>query len=247
MTDFYRRRVERELERWRRKMLKSPGLLERNSKKLQNKINARIPHKVQDGITTAIRGMFQAVLFGLDFMPKNPPLAHISLAERDTLAQELLIRYQKIAAAEGAGTGAGGFVAGLADFPALVAIKLKFLFELAHLYGYSTEKYEERVFILCVFQLAFSSREKRKELLERILGWQERHSYAQDLSSINWEQLQTEYRDAIDFRKTLQLLPGVGAVVGAWANYGLLEDLGETAINCYRLRVLQEEKGGVFS
>ena len=49
---------------------------------------------------------------------------------------------------------------------------------------------------------------------------------------------QREYRDAIDFRKTLQLIPGLGAVVGAWANYGLVDDLGIIGMNCYRLRII---------
>ncbi len=61
----------------------------------------------------------------------------------------------KIAAAEGAGTGAGGILLGLADFPLLLTIKIKFLFDAATLYGFDTSKQEERLFILHVFQLAF--------------------------------------------------------------------------------------------
>ena len=60
----------------------------------------------------------------------------------------------------------------------------------------------------------------------------------QALQSIDWEKLQQEYRDSIDFRKMLQLVPGIGAIVGAWANYSLLEELGETAIHSFRLRLL---------
>ena len=33
-----------------------------------------------------------------------------------------------------------------------------------------------------------------------------------------------------------QLVPVIGAVVGALANYKLVEQLGETAINCYRMQ-----------
>jgi len=57
------------------------------------------------------------------------------------------------------------------------------------------------------------------------------------LQHIDWEQFQREYRDAIDFRKTLQLIPGLGTVIGAWANYGLMDDLGIVGMNCYRLRI----------
>ena len=68
-----------------------------------------------------------------------------------------------------------------------------------------------------------------------------------DLREINWERFQKEYRDALDLRKLLQMVPGVGAAVGAWANYGLLRDLGRTAMNCYRLRILQRERDFDFS
>jgi hypothetical protein len=37
------------------------------------------------------------------------------------------------------------------------------------------------------------------------------------------------------------LVPGIGAVVGAVANYHLLDHLGETAMNCYRLRLFAKE------
>ncbi len=54
--------------------------------------------------------------------------------------------YKKIAAAEGAGTGVGGILLGLADFPLLLTIKIKFLFDAATLYGFDTSKQEERLF-----------------------------------------------------------------------------------------------------
>ena len=77
----------------------------------------------------------------------------------------------KIAAAEGAGTGAGGILLGFADFPLLLTIKIKFLFDAATLYGFDTSKQEERLFILHVFQLAFSSDDHRKEIWKAIETW----------------------------------------------------------------------------
>ncbi|MDA8226610.1 MAG: EcsC family protein, partial [Desulfitobacterium hafniense] len=178
-----------------------------------------------------------------DFIPKGLPQAG-ALEERDLKARELLDVYKKVAAAEGAGTGAGGFWLAMADFPALIAIKMKFLFELAHVYGYSTKDYRERLFILYVFQLAFSSQTKRPDLFKIVSDWskneQQYPAGEEAIQQIDWELFQKEYRDAIDLRKLLQMIPGIGAVVGAWANYGLLEELGVVAMNCYRLRILKE-------
>ena len=61
----------------------------------------------------------------------------------------------KIAAAEGAGTGAGGILLGLADFPLLLGIKIKFLFDAATLYGFDTSKQEERLLSFTFFSLPF--------------------------------------------------------------------------------------------
>ncbi|WP_373461026.1 EcsC family protein [Paenibacillus sp. V4I5] len=49
-----------------------------------------------------------------------------------------------------------------------------------------------------------------------------------------------EYRDAIDFRKMQQMVPGIGAEAGAWTIYTNLKELGESATNAYRLRRLNE-------
>ena len=38
-----------------------------------------------------------------------------------------------------------------------------------------------------------------------------------------------------------QLVPVIGAAVGAVANYQLLKQLGATAMNCYRLRYFAAE------
>ncbi|WP_205623351.1 EcsC family protein [Desulfosporosinus sp. HMP52] len=244
--EMYEEHVRADLDRWTRKLLQRPGLVERTSKVIQTKVNDKIiPQKVHTVITATVKGLIKSVVFGLEYVPNSPTIYGISLRERDLRAQSLLTKYRKIAAAEGAGTGAGGFTLAVADFPALIVIKMKFLFELAHIYGFSTEDYRERLFLLYVFQLAFSSQEKRPELYNVILNWDKNIGNwpveKESLQQVNWEQFQREYRDAIDFRKTLQLIPGLGMIVGAWANYGLLDDLGIVGINCYRMRIL----GGV--
>ncbi len=115
---------------------------------------------------------------------------------------------------------------------------MKFLMEAATTYGYDTDQLEERIYLLYIFQLAFSSEEKRRETLEVIENWEEeRHKIA----SLNWQELQQEYRDFIDFVKMLQLVPGIGAAVGAYANYNLMDQLGEAVRNVYRWRYFQEQ------
>lgn len=44
---------------------------------------------------------------------------------------------------------------------------------------------------------------------------------------------------AIDLAKMAQLIPVIGAAVGAVVNYRLVQQLGVTAMNCYRMRMLE--------
>lgn len=241
----YEQKAREEIADWERQLFKPPGWLERASKTIGARINNLIPPKVHNMITTTIKSIVRTALFGAEYTPKRtvePRTRDLESADQE--AKRLFALYQKIAVAEGAGTGAGGIMLNVVDFPALIAIKMKFLFELAHVYGYDTKHFAERVFILKVFQMTFSGPEQRARLLGEIKRWdleKERWSSDADYSrSMDWETFQKEYRDAIDFRKMLQMVPGIGAVAGAWANYTILEELGESATNAYRLRRLSE-------
>lgn len=232
----YELQVYEEVLMWKRKLTRRSGIFTRVSKKAQVKVNQLIPDKVHLLLTESIKNMVKATLAGSNVTTKKQQGARMTLFEKDQLLQKKLAAFRKTAAVEGAGTGAGGFLLGMADFPLLLSIKMKFLFEAASVYGYDSTKYEERLFILYVFKLAFSSDDKRKETLEAIGNWEEKKA---ELLEVDWQEFQQEYRDYIDFVKMLQLMPGIGAVVGAYANYNLIEQLGETAMNAYRLRILK--------
>ncbi len=231
----YEKIVFKEVQQWRVKVLKPSNRFNHWSKKMQTKINAMIPEKAHQLITDSMKNMIKATLIGSDLTTKTRPLITPTLFEQDEFVKEKLTAYRKTAVIEGAGTGAGGILLGLADFPILLSIKIKFLFETATIYGFNTEDYEERLFILHVFQLAFSSDRRKEETFYIIENWEEEKKRLMDM---DWRIFQQEYRDYIDLIKLLQLVPGFGAIVGAYANHNLMDTLGETAINAYRMRIL---------
>lgn len=233
----YELQVYDEVMEWRRKLARRSGMMNRLSKKAQSKINGMIPEKVHEVMTESIKGMVKTTLFGSQLTTNKSQPQGLTLAERDERMRQKIETYRKTALLEGAGTGAGGILLGLADFPLLLSIKMKFLFEAASIYGFNTNDYEERLFILHVFQLAFSSDEIRKETLSEIENWEERKV---ELVEMDWRKFQQEYRDYIDLVKMMQMVPGIGAFVGAYANNNLLKHLGETAMNAYRLRLLKK-------
>ncbi|MFZ3589795.1 EcsC family protein [Bacillus sp. DJP31] len=232
----YEGEIYQEAQQWKKKLIRKKSMVERLSKSTQKKLNSFIPKKAHEIVTESIKQMVEMTLNGSNYLPAESYNPDMSIHEKEQLIHEKLLTYKRMAAIEGAGTGAGGILLALADFPLLLGIKMRFLFEIGSIYGLHTKNYDERLFILYVFQLAFSSEEQKGELLSRIEHW-DKDSFKHE---VNWQQWQQDYRDYIDLVKLLQLVPGIGAVVGAIANYHLLDHLGETAIQCYRLRLLKK-------
>lgn len=240
----YQQQIELELQFWKLEVMKKPSLMGNIATKVQGKINSYIPQKVHKAITAAIKQMVKAVLFGSEVTTSNMPPGEMSLIHREALVKSKIDSYCKTGAAEGGITGAGGFLMSMADFPILIAIKIKLLYEIAALYGFDTSDFRERLYILHIFQMAFSSQIGSQKVLAQIENWEDKlFLLPESGDGFDWQTFQQEYRDYIDLAKLAQLLPIVGAAVGAVANYHLIKKLGKTAMMCYRMRKLKTEGG----
>lgn len=234
--DAYDAWARGELSHWQAGVLKPAGPLNSVARGVQVRINRLIPEKVHQVTTTVIEKMTRTILAGSDLVTADP-LADLTLRARDERALKAIADYKKVAAVEGGVSGAGGFWLALADFPALIAIKLKLLFDLAAIYGHDGADFAERLYILHVFELAFSSAGHRARVFAEMAEWDAR-PHPQSLDAFDWRSFQQEYRDHIDLAKLAQLIPVIGAPVGAVVNWRLTEKLGETAMNAYRTRAL---------
>ena len=240
----YQQQIELELQFWKLEVMKKPSLMGNIATKVQGKINSYIPQKVHKAITIAIKQMVKAVLFGSEITSSDIPPTEMSLLHREALVKSKIDSYCKTGAAEGGITGAGGFLMSMADFPILIAIKIKLLYEIAALYGFDTSDFRERLYILHIFQMAFSSQVGSQKVLAQIENWEDKlFLLPESGDGFDWQTFQQEYRDYIDLAKLAQLLPIVGAAVGAVANYHLIKKLGKTAMMCYRMRKLKTEGG----
>jgi uncharacterized protein (DUF697 family) len=238
--DPYEEQVRLALHLWSMELQKKPSAMGKLANKVQTKLNSYIPQKVHNTVTVSIKQMVKAVLFGAKIITSPTPHPAMSLLHREALVKDKIATYCKTGAAEGGITGAGGFLMSLVDFPVLIAIKIKLLFEIASLYGYEVKDFRERLFILHIFQLAFSSKEGSQKVFKELQNWEEK-SIALPINEdhFDWQAFQQQYRDYIDLAKLAQLLPVVGAAVGAVANYQLIQKLGKTAMMCYRMRLLK--------
>ncbi|MGV3639508.1 MAG: EcsC family protein [Adhaeribacter sp.] len=231
-----------ELNVWQQQMQKPPSWTNQLSQRMQRKINSLIPEKIHQAITAAIKQMIRGVLFGAGRTTRSIRAA-ATLPGQEAQVLRRIDFYKKAGAAEGGITGAGGILLGLADFPLLLSLKLKMLFDLAALYGYDTADYRERVYLLYIFQLAFSSQQQRRQVYRQMENWEQRKEHLPaDIHQFDWRTLQQEYRDYIDLAKMAQLIPVIGAPVGALANYRLIDKLGKTAMNAYRMRWQEKQK-----
>jgi len=238
-SNLYDKTIKKELEDWQQKILKKPTAINNFSKNVQGKIQDLIPEKVQNGITAAIKGMVETVLTASSVLTKTEVSKAPALSESDFFVERMYKTYYKVAMAQGIGFGMGGVLINLADLPALMSIKVKFLFDCAKLYGFDIEEKSERLFMLHIFQLAFCSDEHRRKIATIVMNWED---HKQDIE-MNWRELQIEYRDYMDIAKLLQLLPVVGAAAGGFANHNLMQKLKVTAMNSYRWRILSTRLG----
>ncbi|MDQ3126390.1 MAG: EcsC family protein, partial [Pseudomonadota bacterium] len=132
------------------------------------------------------------------------------------------------------------FVLAAADFPALMAIKVRMLGDVVGAYGWGGDTVRERLFVLHIFHLAFASAKRRPEALAELERWIAGVDQPEAITEYDWRRFQIEYRDYIDLAKLAQLIPVVGAPIGAVVNWRLVDRLGETAIMACRMRWLGE-------
>ena len=105
-------------------------------------------------------------MFGAKYTTSKP-LQDKSFEVREMAVTERIKAYKNTATIE------GGIFLGLADFPILIGIKIKLLFDIAGLYGFDVDDFKERFYILHIFELAFSSHVRRKEIYIKLLNWDE--------------------------------------------------------------------------
>lgn len=229
-----------EVEDWKKQMQQEPNFQNRIAKAVQRRINNLIPEKVHQVISNSIKQMIRAMIFGsIKTTKKVYPFE--SLEKQDSIVNKRIQFYSTTAAAEGAATGAGGILLGLADFPIWLSLKMKLLHEIANIYGYDIKDYKERIFLLYIFQLTFSSQIQRNKTFPILLEWQyQKEALPDDINTFDWKTFQIEYRDYLDIAKLFQMIPGLGAPIGAYVNHRLTKKLGTNAMRAFHMRMIQE-------
>ncbi|GAE30095.1 EcsC family protein [Halalkalibacter hemicellulosilyticus] len=176
-------------------------------------------------------------------------LRQLSIEQANYLADQLMAKQRLLSVGQGGVTGLGGLFFLAADLPALMAIQLRSLQQLAFVYGYDCHHPMEQMVMLKLYHLATLPKKYQKsewdKLLEESLAHQQAIFYEGDDSIIQEEwlqrftpQLAKSFLITILRRKTVQFVPLFGVVVGAGMNYALTKQVIEVGQHFYLKRRL---------
>ena len=182
------------------------------------------------------------------------------LQAADENARGFWNKHIAFAAAEGGATGARGFAGLAADIPALFSILLREIQEIGTCYGYDVTTKWEREYVLQVLRAGFASNVKAKVAF--IMSLKE---FEQILIKVAWKKMAGDLATKqltkhsllaalrqfaktlgiqLTKRKALQMIPIIGALVGASMNGTLANDIGKAAYMSYRRRWIAENASG---
>lgn len=166
------------------------------------------------------------------------------LAAADRAAQYYWNWNLSYAATEGGTCGAIGLIGLAADIPALFTIVIRLIQQVSVCYGYDPTKPEERDYVIHILRTSSASDVKAK--LEAIMYLKQLET---TLLKVPWKKMTVEFPTIVALRqlakslginltkrKALQMVPIIGAIVGASFNGTYANDIGRTAFMSYRRR-----------
>ncbi|MEI2355271.1 EcsC family protein [Mesobacillus zeae] len=160
---------------------------------------------------------------------------------------ELAEQRKTAATIQGAGSGFGGIFTLAIDIPAILAISLKTLQEIAIIHGYDPNDKNERVFILKCLQFSSADIVGKQAILNELSDFSNGPYQSREVLSQmqGWREVALSYKDSFGWKKLFQMVPVAGILFGAFANRSMISDLSETGIMLYQKRKIIERLASV--
>lgn len=155
----------------------------------------------------------------------------LPVAELDSIAEQTVRGAMKMAGAEGAGLGLGGFVTMLPDLGILSAITMRMVQKLSLIYGFQFNT-DEEVAELWVAAATAAGVDISKELLERTVL----KSFVQRVIGRMAARFSAEFAE----KAVARAVPILSGAVGAVLNYYFVRAWGDRALAHFRQRHLDE-------
>jgi hypothetical protein len=161
----------------------------------------------------------------------------------DKVSKEVTEKRKKFATIQGSTTGIGGLFTLAIDIPALLAVSLKTLQEIAIIHGFDPNEKSERIFIIKVLQFSMADVVGKRAILDELSNYyrKENHESGEMMSQLQgWREVVYTYRDQFGWKKLFQMVPLAGVIFGAFTNRSMINDLSEAGIMLYRKRKIFE-------
>lgn len=166
----------------------------------------------------------------------------VPLKEMKQVSLDLGESRKKVAAVQGASTGIGGIFTLALDIPAVLAISLKTLQEIAIIHGFDPNDKKERVFIIKCLQYSTADVVGKEVILNELAEFDNEERKANDMISQiqGWREVTLTFTESFGWKKLFQLVPVAGIIFGAIANRSMISDLAETGTMLYQKRRIVE-------
>lgn len=168
-------------------------------------------------------------------------LENVPVGEMKTASLALGEQRKKAATIQGASTGIGGIFTLAIDIPAVLALSLKTLQDIAIIHGYDPKDKKERVFIIKCLQFSSADVVGKQAILNELTGFNSDNKSREVISELQgWREVTLTYTESFGWKKLLQMVPVAGIVFGAFANRSMVSDLAETGTMLYQKRRILE-------
>jgi len=268
MTD-YKQNAKHEIQKWEGE---GPGYISQVGSFVlwpaQKAAEMLIPQGIQDAVGKAVENALKGLSSTANYTINQDEILSRVESYRseyddnfkacDEAAKHYWNWHLGYAASEGAALGAGGIISLAADIPALFTMSFRLIQEIALCYGYDINTDEEKEYIMQILRVGSTSDIKTKaefvicmkqveEVLIKVTWKKMSESLAkQEISKLSLLAALRNFAKSLGIqitkRKALQMVPLIGALIGASFNYTFMNDVGRAAFMSYRRRKLGEEK-----
>lgn len=270
MDPEYLESAKREIAQWERQR---PGFLAHLGDFMllpaENAARALIPAGLQDAVARAIHKLLSGLSSAAHRISNEEKIYYKveaaykehgdDLKAADVVAKHYWNSNVAYAIGEGGATGAIGLAGLAADIPALLMISLRLIRQTGICYGYDMKSDAEQEYVTHVLRIGSTSSFKAKmeclfalKRLEQVLlrvSWKTMSDALarKEISRLSLlaavRQLAERLGLQLTKRKAMQLVPVVGALIGASFNALFVNDTGRAAYMLYRRRRIAELEG----
>lgn len=169
-------------------------------------------------------------------------LRHKGLRLSDTLADSVHNWAIGIAGSEGLATGFGGTATMIADIGMVITLAFRSIHKIAMCYGYEVNTVAEKKFVLDILSVSSANtlRERKEALIALRSSIMQRKMMEELLMSSLIKKLAKQLGINLTKRKAMQLIPVVGAGIGAAVNASYMRDVIWSARRIYQKRWLAD-------